>query len=74
LIAYGLTASQKALIVSLIRSKLLHHPTVCAIGLGFNDVLMMQNSNVSIELNKKNDFVSQINSLSNGGDIIIERI
>lgn len=34
----------------------------------------MQNSNVSIELNKKNDFVSQINSLSNGGDIIIERI
>ena len=54
LIGYDFSPAQKGFMVNLIRTSFYNHPTVCSIGSWYKDTLMMQNSNIQIELMIKN--------------------
>ena len=72
LIGYNLSPQQKELICLMVRNYFPGDPVVLAIGDGYNDALMMQAANVSIELlnSKKAVLYPEVNA----GDIIINNL
>ena len=52
-IAYNMSPINKKQLVKMIQDEFLDNPTVMVIGDGLNDVMMMQQANVSIEKVKK---------------------
>ncbi len=50
MVAYQLTSMQKAALVCLMKLNLLDNPKILAIGDGYNDIMMMQAADVSIEV------------------------
>lgn len=54
-IGFNLTPKQKSRLVKIVQTKFYQKPVVLAVGDGYNDVLMMQSADISIEIVNKTD-------------------
>ena len=74
IIGFNFSAQNKKLFVEIIKKKFSQKSTVMAIGDGFNDILMMNSADISIEIAKKskNQHSFQINMML--GDFVVSNL